>query len=207
MTNHKNFEIEVRGPLNKDQYNHLLKFLSQKGKKKSYKKRILIDYSESIGNKKLDKRNVDLRIRSTNGIPEIILKRGKWAAQDARDEISILTKRGSFDKLVQFFGAVGITKGVLCERNISVFDYKNIEFAIIEIAGEYYTYEAEILLDNKNDSEASKKKINEVCHNLGLDIFSDKEFFDFIKMLNKSINKKFDFTDYKSGFFENKYGI
>ena len=207
MTKNKNYEIEVRGPLHKDQFDRLLKFFSKKGKEKDYKERVLIDFSESIGSKKLDKRSVDLRIRSTNGIPEIILKQGKWAAQDARNEISILTERGSFDKLVEFFGAIGITKGVLCERNIATFDYKDIEFALIKIAEKYYTFEAEVLVGDRKESEIARKKINDVCRELGLDIYSDKEFFDFIQLLNGTVNKKFDFAEYEPGFFKKKYGI
>lgn len=202
----KNVEIELRGPLTKKGYLELKKFLSKQGKLKGKKNRVLIDYSENFSKGDMKNRQLDVRLRSTNKISEIIVKTGRWGGRDNREEISVLCGKMSFDKLVEIFGLIGLDKGIFCERKIEVYDYKGIEFALINIADIAYTFEAE-LMGGQGEVEEAHNKIMGVCNKLRLKTFNDKEFFDFIKSLNGSVNKKFEFKNYREGFFRKKYGI
>ena len=142
----KNIEIEIRGPLSKKEFDNLVKFFEKKGTKTSEKDRVLIDYSTFLEGG-VEKRKKDIRLRVTNGIPEIIVKVGEWGGTEQRKELSAFTKPGEFDTLVEIFGELGFCKGMLCVRKSKVFEYKDIEFALVEVPGHSFYYEAEKMAD------------------------------------------------------------
>lgn len=201
-----NIEVEVRGPLSEQQYAACKDFLSQHGSSIEKKERILIDYSTLIPGQGLERRDKDIRVRVTNNVAEIIVKLGSWGNQEARKELSITTN-DSFDALVQLFAALGYDKGVLCERNSFVAVYRGIEFALVEVPGHSYYFEAEILIDDAIKKDAAHRALADACEELGLSIFSQKEYFDYVKELNKTANKFFDFSTYTEGYFKKTYGL
>jgi len=196
-------EVEVRGPLSKNDFKRLDSFFKDKGFFVGKKERILIDFSESVNSSKedLNKRKRDLRIRSTNKKSEIVLKLGSWGGGDSREEIIVPIKKGQFDNMIKIFGEIGITKGVLCERNIYIYNYENVEFAFIEIPNHSFMYEAEILVKDKKHIKKVQEKLIAICRKLKLSIFDDKDFFERVKLLNKEVNRHFHYHDYKEGFF------
>lgn len=199
----KDIEVEVSGPLKKEQNEKLISFFEQNGEKHAAKHRVLIDYSTFLG-EGLKNRDKDIRLRITNGKPEIIVKLGLWNSNNHRKELSVFTEPGSFDRLVQIYAALGYKKGMLCERYTRVYVYKDIEFALVEVPGHSFHFEAEIMSDEK-DVESSKKHIEEVCRELGLTIFTDQEYLDYIETLNKEANEVFDYGNYTENYFENRY--
>jgi len=154
----KNIEIEIRGPLSKEKFNNLVLFFDKKGKKLTEKERILIDYSTFLKGG-VKNREKDIRLRVTNGIPEIIVKLGKWGGTDHRKELSVLTNPNSFDTLVEIFGELGFSKGILCVRKSKVYEYKGIEFALVEVPNHSYYYEAEKMA---YENESAKKITEEI---------------------------------------------
>lgn len=85
----KNYEVEVRGPLSKKEYAELNRFLKKNGDFKEKKNRVIIDYTAMKGSQTIRNRDKDIRLRCTNGIPEIIIKIGNWGGSEQRKEISI----------------------------------------------------------------------------------------------------------------------
>ena len=67
----KNIEVEVRGPLAKEKFSDLVKLFAAKNIKVREKDRILIDYSTFLEGG-VENRDKDIRLRVTNGVPEII---------------------------------------------------------------------------------------------------------------------------------------
>ncbi len=199
----KNIEVELRGPVSIEDVKKVEEFLSQNGKFKTSKDRVLIDYT-SDGIKEREK---DVRLRSTNGIPEIIVKLGKWGGEEARKEISVVANKGDFDKLVQIFGIIGLTEGVLCVRKSRVYDYKGVEFAFVEVPNHSFYFEAEKLIKDSDNKENAIRETKEVCQELGLRLFSEKEFFDYVQLLNNEVNEVFDFINYREDYFKNRFGI
>src|SRR5680860_676159 len=102
----KDYEIELRGPLSKEQFNKLVILFDKEGKKIADKDRISIDYSTFLEGG-IKNRKKDIRVRVTNGIPEIIVKIGEWGGIDQRRELAVFTKPGEFDTLVEIFGTLG----------------------------------------------------------------------------------------------------
>lgn len=203
----KNIEVELRGLISKEKILELEEIFQKNGKFKGVKDRILIDYSTYLPNEGIENRTKDIRLRVTNKIPEIIVKLGKWGGEENRKELSILTKQGEFDKLVQIFGAIGLIKGALCVRKTKVYDYKNVEFSLVEIPNHSYYFEAEKLIDDNDNEEEAKNEIKRICKELDLNLFSDNEFFQYVKKLNKEANKIFDFNNYQEGYFKDKFNL
>jgi len=202
----KNIEIEIRGPLSKKEFDNLVKFFKTKGKKTSDKNRILIDYSTFLKGG-VKNRNKDIRLRVTNGVPEIIVKLGKWGDDEHRKELSTFTKPGEFDILVEIFGELGLNKGMLCVRKSKVYEYKNIEFSLVEVPGHSYYYEAEKMAHEEEATDEIIKEIKNVCKKLKLKIFDKKQFFEYIDKLNKEANEIFDYKNYTPNYFKNKFDL
>lgn len=203
--NTNNIEVELRGPLSKSGFTKLDEFLKQRGRFKLNKERILIDYSIFIPTEGLERRTKDIRLRVTNKIPEIIVKIGKMGEAESRKEISILANRGDFDKLVQVFAALGLTKGMLCVRKSRVYMYKNIEFTLVEVPNHSYYFEAERLIFSIKNKEQAQRDIKRVCKGLNLRLFNNKTLFSYIKKLNIEANEIFNFKNYKENYFKDKF--
>ncbi len=202
----KNIEIEIRGPLSKEKFNSLVSFFDKDGKKLTEKDRVLIDYSTFLESG-VENRNKDIRLRVTNGIPEIIVKLGKWGGTDQRKELSVLTNPNSFDTLVEIFGELGFVKGMLCARKSKVYEYKGVEFALVEVPNHSYYYEAEKMAHENESAEQITEEIKKVCSDLQLEMFDQKTFFEYINTLNKEANEVFDYTAHSQNYFKNRFGL
>lgn len=202
----KNIEVEIRGPLSKKEFEDLIGLFEAEGKKMTERDRILIDYSTFLEGG-IENRQKDIRLRVTNGIPEIIVKIGGWGGVDWRRELSVFTKPGEFDTLVEIFAALGFCKGMLCVRKSKVYEYKGVEFALVEVPGHSYYYEAEKMISDKEDINRITDEIIDMCKNLGLSVFDQKCFFEYINTLNKEANEVFDYQTYIPNYFKNRFGL
>jgi predicted adenylyl cyclase CyaB len=203
----KNIEVEVRGRLSNDEYNNLLGTLKKMGEYTGTRKRVLLDYSTFLPGEGVRERTRDIRLRVTNGVPEIITKIGKWGGKESRRELSIKTEKGSFDTLVQNYGMLGFTRAVLCVRNTEVFEYKDIEFALVEVPDHSYYFEAEKVVDDESKTDQAHKELADVCHELGLSVLDDEGFFSYIETLNKEANEAFDYDEYTEGYFAKQFNL
>lgn len=202
----KNIEIEIRGPLTKEKFDDLAHFFEVRAKKKAAKDRILIDYSTFLEGG-VENRNKDIRLRVTNGIPEIIVKIGEWGGSEQRKELSAFTKQGEFDTLVEIFGELGFCKGMLCVRKSKIYEYKDIEFALVEVPGHSYYFEAEKMAHEKEDPSIIIEEIKNVCKELELDVFDKRQFFEYIEKLNKESNEVFEYKNHTSNYFKNRFDL
>ncbi|HLC63487.1 MAG TPA: CYTH domain-containing protein [Candidatus Nanoarchaeia archaeon] len=203
----KTIEVEFRGQLSKKKYAELDIFFNKYGKFKTFKERVLIDYSCFIPGEELTSRTKDIRLRVTNKVPEIIVKVGKFGGSEMRKELSVLTNIGEFDKLVEIFGLLGLKKGVLCFRKSKVYDYKGIEFALVEVPGHSYYFEAEMMVHTRSDKSKAQKHILDVCKDLGLKTFDDDGFYAYIERLNKESNEVFEFKNHKKDYFKKRFKL
>lgn len=203
----KNIEVETRGQLSKADYDRLKKYLETNGMFVEKKERILIDYSTLNENDGMEKRTKDVRLRVTNGIPEIIIKIGKWGADEARKEISIKAASGTFDDLVEVFAHLGWKRGVLCVRNSLVYNYKDIEFALVEVPGHSYYFEAEMMIEKAESKITAVNHIKDICAELKLKTFTQKDFFDYLEILNTKVNEIFDYDQVEAQYFMNRFSV
>lgn len=207
IKNKKNIEVEVRGPLSKSEFIKLEKYLKKSGSFKLDKERILIDYSMFIPTEGLKGRTRDIRLRVTNKIPEIVVKIGKMGGVESRKEISVSANQGDFDKLVQIFAAIGLTKGMLCVRKSRVYTYKGLEFTLVEVPGHSFYFEVEKLISSDENREQAQKEVIKICQKMGLKLFDSEALFSYIKKLNEEANEVFDFKDYEENYFKQRFGL
>lgn len=202
----KNIEVELRGLLSSDEYNNLKAFFDENAQKKEEKDRILIDYSTFLPGG-VEERKKDIRLRVTNGIPEIIIKLGEWGGSEQRKELSVKTAPGTFDLLTEIFAALGYNKGVLAVRKSHVYEYKDTEFALVEVPGHSYYFEAEKMAHAGEDTEELIQEINTICAELDLTVFTKEDFFAYIQKLNQEANGIFNASEATPNFFKENYGL
>ena len=202
----KTIEVEMRGALTDTQRETLISKLKEEGEFVERKERVLIDYSTCLPEQGIEGRKLDIRLRNTNKASEIILKTGAWGGSDSRREYSVKTN-DSFDTLVQVYRLLGLNKGVLCVRNIDVYNYQGIEIALVEVPGHSYLFEAEIELTEEEGTENAQSKLREVLGDLNLVTYSDTEYFAYIEQLNKEANTIFDANLESETYFKDTFNI
>ena len=166
-----------------------------------------MDYSTFMSEEGIANRTRDIRLRVTNGQPEIITKLGKWGAGENRKEISILAEKGSFDRLVETYAVLGYKKAILCIRNTEVFEYQGIECALVEVPGHSYYFEAEMMVSSEDSLPDAHEKLGAVCRDLKLSIFDDEGFYKYIEVLNHEANELFEYDATKEDYFEKGFSL
>lgn len=199
-------EVELRGIVNTSEIEILKTKLDELGRLKETKNRVLIDYTTFLAGETIEDRTTDIRIRNTNGVSEIIVKTGKWGGSDVRNEYKVQTN-DSFDSLVQVMSLLGYKKGMLCIRSSKVYQVNEVEMAIVEVPGHSHYFEAEIETEEETEPEELKEKILAITSNLGLKVFSDEEFYSYIKELNENANIIFNSEIEPDNYFHTKFGI
>lgn len=196
----------MRGPIGLSDKQRVSEFLGKEGIFKTKKERVLIDYSMFLPNQGISQRTKDIRLRTTNGVSEIVIKTGSWGGNDQRNEYSAKTE-STFDNLVQIYKLLGYSKGMLCVRYTNVFEYKGIEIAIVEVPNHSYYFEAELELQPGDDVNKAQEEINTVLKELQLESFSDEEYFKYIETLNKEVNTVFDANLVENDYFRKNYNV
>ncbi|MGC9049253.1 MAG: CYTH domain-containing protein, partial [Patescibacteria group bacterium] len=172
-------EVEIRGPLTKKQFQNLKKFLTKNGKLIGRKSRLSLMYFRKQVPKNVNAiKNdpVDLRLRITDGQATMVMKYGQWAGSDTRKEFEFPIEKNKFGQAIEFLKALGWTKTVVYATDASIYKYREVEFAVVEIKGYGYVYEAEIMVKNKKEISAARKKIKTLCSKIGLREYRSGEF-------------------------------
>ncbi len=187
------FEIELRGRMTDKKFKEIRDFLDKNGKFKAEKNRVFYDYSTFIPGEGLRGRTKDFRVRETNGQTEVILKLGNWQGSDRREELSVMTAKNSTETLLKIFGEMGFTKAIKGIRHTLAYDYKDIEIALVEVPGHSYYFEAEIVASPKSDHDEVHNRIKQILDELGLEMFSEEGFHEYIDQLNAESNEVFEY--------------
>lgn len=124
-------EIELRAHLTKSQLADILSELSQdRCKNRVVEARCFIDYTtltEGIGERKKD-----VRIRVTNGRPEIVVKSGQFGGTSRREAI-VPFEPTKLEAALELMSMLGYSKGVLGARKITRGTLGDIEIAVQEV--------------------------------------------------------------------------
>lgn len=203
----KNIEVEVRGPLTKEQFENLSKLFSTEGRFIADKNREAICFPDPNTGSLVERCETDIRVRNTNGIPELIVKTGTWGAEDeSRREYSLIGKPGKFHEMIEMLAVMGFKSGMAVVRQGKVYEYEGVEFSLVEVPGHSNFFEAEIMVALK-DKDAALADIKKICKKLGLTIFSQQEFYDYINLLNVEANREYNFEKFSDKYFEENFGL
>lgn len=192
----KNIEVELRGPLNEEEYENILKILKAKGELVKQQTRLLLDYStflEGIGERKLD-----VRVRITNKKVEIVVKKGRFGGT-SREEACLFPEDNDLKNTLKIMSLLGYTKAVACDREIERYMIDEIEFAIQDVKnfnnnGAVHSrfFEAEIMSDEEG-KDLAVKKIRTFLESYNLKEFSETDWNDYVAKINNEANGVFDY--------------
>lgn len=200
----KQIEAEIRGRLRNfkktlSEFKQKAKFIKEKDRFSLlyFRGEIPKDVSE-IKNEK-----VDLRVRVTNKNAEIVMKHGTWGGSDNRREILIPIELEKFEDAIDLLKYLGWDSGVIMTNKTYVFNYKMIEFALVD-SKHYDYFEAEKMTDKKN-AEKVMEEIKEICREFELEPFREEEFISEINKINNDPEFRFDFKKDKFKDIKKKY--
>lgn len=141
----------------------------------------------------LAKGDVDLRARITNGVPELVVKRGDWAGGKRREFITRCAP-GEFESLVASIVGLGYTRGVGANRNIRRYLLDTVEFSVISVPDYSMFYEAERVVDEPL-ADATRAELVSWAESKNLHVFSRDEFHSFIDDLDQNANDILDLSN------------
>lgn len=189
----KQIEVEVRGRI--ENFENTLNNFKNKAKFLGEKERLSFVYFPSdkeVSNVESVREDpIDLKVRITSKNPEIVMKYGRWGSEENRRELLFPIEIEKFPDALDFLKYLGWHKGVLMDTKTYVFEYKDIEFALVK-SGEHSYFEAEKLCENECEAEALLKEIKEACTEMNLKLFEEQEFIDFLNTMNERKDRLFN---------------
>ncbi len=187
-------EVEIRGPLTKEEAQKFSDFLRQHGEHVESQDRemiLLFDYPGYADDPNL--REVDIRLRSTNGSSEIMIKHKLHEHNAGRSERSV--KIESMEEGKMLAKAFGCSRGLWMHRKKEVFRHGDIEWSIAEALSEdgttqIFYYEAEREAPDEAAIESIRAELAREATALQLSIFTPDEYHEFVKKLGREVNKQ-----------------
>ena len=188
-------EVELRALLNDQEWERLREYCEAHGRFLGRENRFFVDYStfiEGIGTRKLD-----VRVRITNGHPEIVTKQGSFGG-GARTEAIARLEGSDAASAFQVMGMLGYRRGVACDRGISRYDIDGIEIAIQDVRRygkepklHSRFFEAEMMCAPEDVAEA-ESRIRTMMEDAHLRHFEENDWYEYVRMINEEANGVFD---------------
>jgi adenylate cyclase class IV len=203
-----NIEVELRALITKeDELTKLTKLCESNGSLIAEENRFLVDYSIYLAGG-VRNRKKDIRIRSTNGQIELIVKLGSFA-DSSREESSVLITSDRLRPVLTTFALMGYKKGTAALRQISRYEVAGFEIAIQRVINfnkpdKVYSVfiEVEKMSDYKNKAKVEKDIANWMKQN-DLKPINNEEWYSYVEDLNKSANGVFEYDNADWKLIEN----
>ncbi len=183
----KSIEVEIRGRLNDVEYARIKSFLDQHGTHKESHEREMFLLRDYPGySKDFVGRDVDIRLRNTDGSCEIMLKR---KVENAREETSLQLKDTNLEAAKKVVKALGCTTAVWMHRLKEVYDYENIEWSLVIAPNNIRYYEAELVVESQNEIPAAHTRLEMEAKKIELEVLDDTGTRELIHRLDTEANK------------------
>ena len=184
-------EVEIRGRLSEDEYIALRKTFAEKGRFIEHLEREMIllrgypGYEESSLS-----RQMDIRLRNTNGRCEIMAKRNAGENNVGREEISLELHDNTLETAKRMMKALGFEGGLRMIRIMDLYKYASIHWQVIATPKGLWYYEAE--QEAHSDSEVSRieQHLRSTARSLGLSALQPHELQEFNNLLDKEVNEE-----------------
>jgi adenylate cyclase class IV len=183
-------EVEIRGQLTENEHQKLKAFMAQHGRHTDSHERemyLLFDYPGYDPDPTL--REVDIRLRNTNGFCEIMVKRRAGDGNAARHELSLPLQVKDLTTAKEVLRALGCTKGIKMQRTKDVYEYSGIEWSLVKTPKNYFYYEAEQAVEVGSDVDAVRTHLAQAASQLGLPVLDNDSMREFIEMLDREVNE------------------
>jgi adenylate cyclase class IV len=183
----KEIEVEIRGRLDDAEYERVKSFLDENGiHKESHEREMFLLQDYPGYSKDFIGREVDIRLRNTNGFCEIMLKR---KTGEAREEVSLKLDHDDLEKAKEIVKALGCLNAIWMHRLKEVYEYNGIEWSIVIAPQNIRYYEAEIAVGREDEIVDARKKLEIEAKHLGLNILNEKDTRELIYQLDTEANK------------------
>lgn len=182
----KNIELEFRAEVPKRSFWRVLRKLRARGRLISKTKRLSVMYFGKIG-----KIEIDIRVRITNGVSEVVIKRGSFHSHN-RIEVSQLIDKSQFIGMVKLMTQLGFTDVKVGERETYNFDFGNGIIISLAKADSISYIEIEKMTTDLNQKNDKNELIN-LAQTLRIDLFENrKEFIDLCHRLTAACDWRFN---------------
>lgn len=185
------FEVEVRGKLTEEEYQNLKKFLSANGEfKKNFSREIYQLWDYPGYDYDPTKREVDIRLRNTDGFCEVIMKHKISDGNVGRKETSLPLKESNLDNARKIFRAFGCKKARHIVRQKEIFMYNGVEWSLETCPPKNVRYfEAEKEAASEKDIEKFHQDLLSEAEKLSLKVLNQQEMKEFIYWLDDTVNE------------------
>ncbi|MCL5436021.1 MAG: CYTH domain-containing protein [Patescibacteria group bacterium] len=185
-------EVEIRGRLTEEIYERLKAQLSSKGESRGKSTRemyLLRDYPGY--DKDPTAREVDLRLRNTDGFCEIMLKYKADSGNHGRREVSLALSENTLDHAKEIVKAMGCKHGLKMLREREEFVVEGVEWVLINCPPKGIKfYEAELTAETESEIPAVRSKLIDQARDLGAEpILTDEAMRAFLYMLDEQVNE------------------
>lgn len=184
-------EVEVRGPLTKEEAQKFEEFLRQHGEHvESHTREMIRLYDYPGFHEDTLLREVDIRLRDTDGRCEIMVKKKMSENNVGRSELSLKLQDTNLNTAKEVLKALGYAKGLWMHRKKDVYKYADIEWSIVEAPESIFYYEAEQESNDTVDFKAIETHLMNEAKKLELQVFEPQEYREFIQFLTEKVNKR-----------------
>jgi len=183
-------EIEIRGRLTQEEFKNANSFFTEHGVLKEIQDREMILLQDTPGyDSDPTKREIDIRLRRTNGKTEIMIKRKMSDNNVARTENSFNLGEILLEDAKELVKHFGSKKGQWMHRRKSIYDYKKVEWSLVEAVPGIFYYEAEMVAEESDDLEKLRLDLIRIVQNEGYSVMDAEEYKLFIELLGQKVNK------------------
>jgi adenylate cyclase class IV len=185
-------EIEIRGKINKEEFEKLRLFLTKNTELVDEYERLTVDISPGFNIEKKVWENpseIDLRLKKSGENEKISVKIGHYASKN-RQEFEIDLKEGEMVDALKLFEALGYKTGMVYNWKSKIYKYKDFEIKINEYPNGYFDWEIESL-NPKSDPD-------ELAEELSLHPFTEGEFQKEIDWKNNNLHELYSLEKVKA---------
>lgn len=186
-------EVEIRGNLSQEQFTKLKSFFEKNGTYLGHQDREMYLLKNYPGySQDFVTRTTDIRLRSTNGECEIMLKKKSGENTTSRKEYSLPLKDTNLTTAKEIVKGFGCEGGLYMHRISEMYEYRGIQW-LLERApkkddNDILFYEAEIEVATESEIENAHKKLETEALELDLEVLDDIGMRALIQKLDTEVN-------------------
>lgn len=186
-------EVEIRGRLSDDDFHRITEFLRDNGELLEKQDREMILLRGYPGySKDPTVRDVDIRLRNTNGFCEIMVKKKSSEHNVARQETSLALQDTDLRKVKSVMKAFGFSSGIWMHRKKDVYRYNNAEWSVVDVPQGLRYFEVEREVKTVQEVEEMRQRLEQEASQLGLTALHPEEMRIFIAQLDEQVNKEIE---------------
>lgn len=184
-------QVEIRGKLTETEREKLASFLEEKGTllQDQDRQMILLRGYEGFSENSIV-REVDIRLRDTNGSCEIMVKRKTADHNVARSEVSLGLKCNDLEEAKQTLKALGYSSGLWMHRKKKVYSYNDVEWSVVEVPEGLSYYEIEKEIEDETETTKVHEELVRQAEAIGLSTLDPDAMRAFIQELDDKVNKE-----------------